>query len=211
MKGIDKMSKTDSSVMFNLSYGLYLLSAKTEKKDNACIINTAIQVTSNPLRILIAVNKENYTHDMILKTGIFNVSILSESAPFEIFTHYGFQSGKNTDKIIDSPHLTRSENGLFYLPECANSFISGKVVETVDMGTHTIFIADVTEAKKLNDEPSVTYTYYHKNIKPKPEKKEEAKKGYICEICGYVYEGDNLPEDYICPICKHGASDFKRL
>jgi len=205
------MNNIDNTVMFNLSYGLYLLSAKTEEKDNACIINTTLQVTVNPLRILIAVNKDNYTHDMILKTGIFNVSILSQSAPFEVFTHYGFQSGKNTDKIIDTPYLTRSKNGLFYLPEYANSYISGKVVQTVDMGTHTIFIADVTEAEKINTEPAVTYDYYHKNIKPKPEKKEETKKGYICKICGYIYEGEELPEDYICPICKHGAADFEKL
>ncbi len=205
-----KMNKIDNTVMFNLSYGLYLLSAKTKEKDNACIINTAIQLTSNPLRLSITVNKDNYTHDMILKTGLFNVSVLSKSATFEIFTHYGFQSGRNTDKIVDSPHLTRSENGLFYLSSCANSFISAKVVQTVDLGTHTLFIADVTEAKKLNDEPSVTYEYYHKNIKPKPEKKDD-KKGFICKICGYIYDGEEVPEDFICPICKHGASDFVRL
>ncbi len=205
------MNKIDSTAMFKLTYGLFLLSAKDESKDNGCIINTAMQVTADPNRISIAVNKLNYTHDMILKTGIFNVSILSESAPFEIFKHYGFQSGRDTDKIIDGPHLTRSENGLFYLSACANSFISGKVVHTVDLGTHTLFIADVTEAKKLNDEPSVTYDYYHKNIKPQPVKKEEAKKGYVCKICGYVYEGEELPSDFVCPICKHGAADFEKL
>lgn len=202
--------KIDNTAFFKLSYGLYLLSAKDEMKDNGCIINTTVQVTNNPARISIAVNKANYTHDMILKTGLFNVSVLSEDAPFEIFKHYGFQSGKDVDKIIDTPQLTRSENGLFYLPACTNSFISGKVFETIDLGTHTLFIADVTEAKQLSNANSVTYDYYHKNIKPKPEN-DNTKKGYRCKICGYVYENDVLPEDYICPICKHGASDFEKI
>ena len=200
--------KIDNIAMFKLSYGLYVLSAKDEK-DNGCIINTAIQVTSDPNRISVTVNKQNLTHDMILKTGIFNVSMLTQSAPFEIFKHYGFQSGKNTDKIIDNPALTRSENGLFYLPACTNAFISGKVVNTLDLGTHTMFIADVTEAKVLSGEPSVTYDYYQNNIKPK--KQETPKKGYICKVCNYVYEGDELPDDFVCPICKHGKTDFEKL
>lgn len=200
--------KIENNALFKLSYGLYVLTAKDEK-DNGCIINTALQVTDNPKRISVTVNKDNLTHDMIMKTKIFNVCTLTESSPFEIFKHYGFQSGRNADKIIDSPNVTRSENGLFYLPACANAFISGQVVNTVDLGTHTMFIADVTEAKALNNEKSVTYEYYQNNIKPK--KQETPKKGYICKICNYVYEGDELPEDFVCPICKHGASDFEKL
>lgn len=200
--------KIENNALFKLSYGLYVLTAKDEK-DNGCIINTTLQVTSSPNRISVTVNKNNLTHDMIMKTKIFNVCPLTENAPFEIFKHYGFQSGKNTDKIIDNPNLTRSENGLFYLPACTNAFISGQVIDTVDLGTHTMFIADVTEAKVLNNEKSVTYEYYQENIKPK--KQDAPKKGYICKICNYVYEGDELPEDFVCPICKHGASDFEKL
>ena len=210
MKGIDNMNeKIENASMYKLSYGLYLLSAKDEK-DNACIINTAIQVTSTPNRISITVNKANLTHDMIVKTGIFNISMLTQSAPFEIFKHYGFQSGKNVDKIIDTPDLTRSDNGLFYLPACTNAFISGKVVNTVDLGTHTMFIADVTQAKVLSNEPSVTYDYYQNNIKPKKQPTTE-KKGYICKVCNYVYEGEEMPDDFVCPICKHGKADFEKL
>lgn len=200
--------KIENNALFKLSYGLYLLSAKDDK-DNGCIINTALQVTSTPNRISVTVNKQNLTHDMIMKTKIFNVCPLTQNAPFEIFTHYGFQSGKNAEKIIDTPSLTRSANGLFYLSTCSNAFISGQVINTVDLGTHTMFIADVTEAKVLNNDISVTYEYYQNNIKPK--KQESTKKGYICKICNYVYEGDELPEDFICPICKHGASDFEKL
>ena len=206
----DMNEKIDNTAFFKLSYGLYLLSAKDEAKDNGCIINTTVQVTNTPLKISVTVNKANYTHDMILKTGLFNVSVLSEEAPFEIFKHYGFQSGREVDKIIDTPQLTRSENGLFYLPACTNAFISGKVTETIDLGTHTLFIADVTEAKQLSNANSVTYDYYHKNIKPKPEN-DSSKKGYRCKICGYVYDKDELPEDFICPICKHGASDIEKI
>lgn len=198
----------DNTAMFKLSYGLYVLTAKDEK-DNGCIINTAIQVTNTPNRISVTVNKENYTHYMIAKTKEFNISILDESSEFGIFEHFGFQSGRNTDKFLNPDMLPRAKNGIVYIAAGTNAYISGKVTEEIDLGTHTMFIADVTDAKNLSDIPSVTYDYYHKNIKPKPQKQE--KKGWICKICGYVHEDENLPEDFICPICKHGAADFEKM
>ncbi len=198
----------ENEAMFKFSYGLFVLTAKDGDKDNGCIINTAQQITDNPKRISVTVSKKNYTHDIIADTGVFNVCVLSENVPFEVFKHYGFQSGRDTCKIAGSG-LPRSKNGIVYLEDYANCFISAEVVETVDCETHTIFIADVTEAKVLSGDPSVTYAYYFANIKPKPEAKK--KKGYVCKICGYVYEGDELPEDFICPICKHGASDFEPI
>ena len=204
----------DPNAMFKFSYGLFVLSAKEGAKDNGCIINTAMQLTSNPQRISIAVNKGNYTHDMILRTGVFNVSVLSEDAAMDVFKRFGFQSGRNADKFDGCEGLQRSANGLYYLTGCTNAVLSGKVVQSIDCGTHTLFIADVTEAKVLSKEPSVTYAYYFANIKPKPlpaAMTEGPKKGWICKICGFIYEGDPLPADYICPICKHGAADFERL
>lgn len=195
--------------LFKLSYGLFVLSARDGVKDNGCIINTAIQVTDTPLQICVAVNKQNYTLEMIQKSGCFNLSVLSEEAPFDIFKRFGFSSGRDTEKFADFPHKQRSANEIFYLTQYANAFISAKVVNTVDCGTHVVLIAEVTQARVLSDAPSVTYDYYFKNIKPKPEKKQS--KGYICKICGYVYEGDPLPEDFICPLCKHPASDFEPL
>ena len=201
------MNSIDNKAMHKLSYGLFLLTARDEK-DNGCIINTAAQVTSSPMRITIAVNKQNLTHDIIAKTGVFNVSVLTEDTPFELFQHFGFQSGRAVDKFAGYLNAARSENGLLYITAFANSFMSGKVIDAVDCGTHTLFIADVTEAKVLSDERSVTYDYYFANIKPKPEAK---KKGFVCKICGYVYESETLPEDFVCPICKHGASDFEPI
>lgn len=195
--------------LFKLSYGLYVLSARDGGKDNACIINTAIQVTDTPLQICVAVNKQNYTLEMIQKSGSFNISVLSEDAPFDIFKRFGFSSGRDTEKFADFPHKQRSANEIFYLTQYANAFISAKVVNTVDCGTHVVLIAEVTQARVLSDVPSVTYDYYFKNIKPKPEKKQT--KGYVCKICGYVYEGEHLPEDFICPLCKHPASDFEKI
>lgn len=202
------MPNINNESMFTLSYGLFVLSAKTEK-DNGCIINTVQQVTQNPLRISVAVNKNNYTHDMIVQSKEFNVSVLTESVPFSVFERFGFSSGKDTDKFEGYEKVSRTENGILYLTNNTNAVISGKVIEMVDLGTHTLFIADVTEAFKLNDEKSVTYQYYFDNIKPKPQ--TEKKKGYICKICGYVYDGETLPDDFICPICKHGAEDFEPL
>jgi len=195
----------DNTSLFKLSYGLFVLTSKTDK-DNGCIINTAMQITDSPKTVGIAVNKANYTHDMIMESGIFNLSILTEDVPFHIFQRFGFQSGRNAMKFFNLP-VERSENGLYYLPEYTNAFISGKVLNTIDCDSHTMFFAEVTEAKTLSDKPSVTYDYYFKNIKPKPEKK----KGYVCKICGYVYEGDPLPADFICPLCKHGADDFEPI
>ena len=203
-------SLVDPSAMFKLSYGLFVLTALDGDKHNGCIINTAAQLTDTPKRITIAVNKANYTHDMILKTGVFNVSVLSTSAPFALFKQFGFQSGRDVEKFDGKYEIRVSENGLIYLNQYANAFISGKVVDALDYGTHTLFVADVTEAKVLSKEPSVTYAYYFDHIKPKPQPKDENKPGWICKICGYVYEGEDLPADFICPLCKHGAEDFER-
>ena len=200
----------DNKAMFKIGYGLYILTAKDGEKDNGCVINTAIQVTSTPNRISVTVNKQNYTHDMIMKTGVFNISILSEKATFDVFKHFGFQSGRDVDKFADYKDATRSENGLYYVTGDTNAYISGKVINTLDLGTHTMFIADVTDAEILADVPTTSYDYYQKNIKPKPEAPKKVT-GYVCKICGYIYEGDPLPEDFICPICKHGAADFEKI
>lgn len=203
-------SKVDPAAMFKLSYGLFVLTAKDGAKDNGCIVNTVVQLTDVPKRITVAVNKSNYTHDMILKTGVFNVSVLSQDAQFSQFQQFGFRSGREVDKFAGDEKIARSANGVFYVTENTNALISGKVIETRDYGTHTLFVADVTEARVLSEVPSVTYEYYFANIKPKPSKPEE-KKGFVCKICGYVYEGDPLPADFICPLCKHGAEDFEPL
>ena len=197
----------DNTAMFKLSYGLFVLTAREGDKDNGCIINTATQVTSTPNRIAVTVNKQNYTHGMILRTGIFNLSVLTEETDFWVFQHYGFQSGANVDKFANLLPM-RTANGLRYVAGCTNAVISGKVIQTVDCGTHTLFIAEVTEAKVLNNDPSVTYQYYFDHIKPKPQPK---KMGWVCKICGYVYEGEELPADYVCPWCKHGPEDFEPL
>ncbi|MCI6857976.1 MAG: flavin reductase [Eubacterium sp.] len=199
------------SAMFKLSYGLFVVTAKDGEKDNGCITNTASQVTDSPLRISLTVNKANLTHDMILKTGEFNVSILSEKASFDTFRHFGFQSGRDVDKFADYTAVTRSANGIYYITEGTNAYLSAKVVKTVDLGTHTMFIADITEAEILADEPSATYTYYQAHIKPAPQAPKDKKTTWVCKICGYVYEGEELPADFICPLCKHGAIDFEKV
>lgn len=199
----------NQAAMFQLSYGLFVLSAKDGKKDNGCIVNTVQQVTTSPNRILVAVNKGNYTHDMIMKTGEFNASILSEDADFDIFKHFGFQSGRDVNKMEGLEDFDRAENGIIYLTKGPNAYISAKVVQTTDLGSHTLFLADVTDGDVLNNVPSVTYAYYHKNIKPQPQ--ETKKTGWRCKICGYIYEGEELPADFICPICKHGAEDFEKI
>ncbi len=195
--------------MFNLSYGLFILTAKDGEKDNGCIVNTVGQVTSQPNRISLTVNKANYTHDMILKTKEFNVSVLAENSKFETYRHWGFQSGRNTDKL-ESISFKRSANGLVYIADETNAFLSAKVVSTLDLGTHTLFIADVTDGEVLSQVPSATYSFYQNNIKPKPASTEK-RKGFICTVCGYIYEGETLPDDFICPVCKHPASDFRPL
>lgn len=200
----------DNKAMFKIGYGLYVLSARADDKDNACIINTAIQVTSTPNRIAVTVNKTNFTHDMIKKTGVFNISVISEKADFSLFKRFGFSSGKDNDKLTGFDGWLRGLNGVIYITENTNAYISGKVEREIDLGTHTMFIADVTDGEVLDAAPTATYDYYHKNIKEKPPVNEK-KKGFRCKICGYVYEGDELPEDFVCPLCKHGAEDFEKI
>lgn len=207
-----KEAVIENSAFFKISYGLFLLSAKNGEKDNACIINTVVQITDTPKRLSVAVNKKNYTCDMILKTGLFNISVLSTDAQFALFQHFGFQSGKDTDKIAHSPvALKRSVNGIVYSTECSNAFFSAKVSQSIDCGSHILFIADITEAANISNVPQLTYQYYFDRIKPKPAPTGGKKKGWVCKICGYVHEGEELPPDFICPLCKHGASDFERL
>jgi len=201
----------NEATMFNLTYGLFVLTAEADGRHSGCIINTAQQVTAIPNRISIAVNKANYTHDLILKGGKFNISILSEAASFDTFKHFGFQSGRDVDKFADYPAAKQSGNGLYYITEGTNGYISAEVEQTLDLGTHTLFIASVADMEVLSDVPSATYTYYHKNIKPQPQKAPASKTVWRCKICGYEYEGETLPEDYICPLCKHPASDFEKI
>ena len=203
----------NKAAMYKLSYGLFVVTANRDGKDNGCITNTAIQVTSEPNRISLAVNKSNFTHDMIKDTGIFTVSVISEAASFDLFKHFGFQSGRDVDKFADFNDCKRAENGTMIITKGTNGYISAKVVNTVDLGTHTLFIADVTDMDVLADVPSATYTYYQENIKPKPEAVGKTKDGqtvWRCKICGYEYVGEELPDDFICPICKHPASDFEK-
>ncbi len=204
----------DEKALYKISYGLFVLSAREGEKDNGCIINTVSQVTAIPNRISITIEKSNYTHDMIMRTRKFNVSVLSESASFAMFERFGFQSGRNVDKFAGFMNVERSENGLLYLTEGTNAYLSGKVEEILDLDTHTLFIASLEDMQILNEVPSTTYAYYHANIKPKQEKVavlEPGKTVWRCTICGYEYVGEELPEDYICPICKHPASDFEKV
>ncbi len=199
----------DNTVLFKLSYGLFVLTAEDFGKDNGCIINTVMQVTDTPLQVAFTVNKQNLTHNFVKNTGKFNVSIIAEDADFELFKHFGFQSGRACHKFDGYADCATASNGLKYITKGTNGYISGKVVNAIDLGTHTMFIAEVTDAVSLSNTPSATYSYYHKSIKPQPQKLE--KKGYRCKICGYVYEGEELPEDFICPLCKHGAADFEKI
>ena len=203
-------AQLDPASFFKFSYGLFVLSAREGEKDNGCIINTAQLLTDSPKQITVAVNKANLTHDMILRTGRFNISILSEHATFDTFKHFGFQSGRTADKFApETPY--RTPNGIAYVADAVNAVMSAQVVQTFDAGTHTLFIARVEYAAKLNDDPSMTYAYYFDHVKPKPIPTQEKKKGFVCKICGYVYEGDELPADFVCPLCKHGADDFEPL
>lgn len=197
----------NEKALYKIPYGLFLLTARENNKDNGCIINTAIQVASNPTQICIAVNKGNLTHDMIVHTRTFNVSTITASADFELFKHFGMQSGRSTDKFADYPNAARSENGLLYLTQNANMYLSAKVTMYLDLGSHTLFIGELTDAQILSDEDSCTYSYYQSNIKPRPAA-ATGKTTWTCSVCGYVYEGEELPEDYICPLCKHGKEDF---
>ncbi len=201
-------NKNDLSALFNIGYGLYVVTSNDGKKDNGLIVNTVSQVTNTPNRIAVTINKESYSHHVIKQTGIMNVNCLSQEAPFSVFEHFGFQSGRNTDKFAECTPL-RSDNGLVFLPRYINSFMSLKVEQYVDLDTHGMFICSVTEARVISQKETMTYTYYQENVKPKPQ--TEGKKGYVCKICGYIYEGDPLPEDFICPLCKHGAADFEPI
>lgn len=201
----------EGNAMFKLSYGLFILTARNGNVDNGCIINTVMQVTDKPKRIAICVNKANYTHDIINETGEFNVSVLTRDTPFDVFKHFGFQSGRDVNKF-DGYEEIRANNEIRYVPQYANAFISGKVCDKVDYETHTMFIADVTQSQELSSAPSVTYEYYFANIKPRPAARQQsAGTKYVCKICGYEYEGENLPDDFICPLCKHGAEDFEKV
>ena len=207
---MEESPKVDNNAFFKLSYGLYVLTAREGDKDNGCIINTAAQVTDVPKTISVTVNKQNVTCQMIENTGMFNVSALTTSTTMETIRHFGFQSGSEVNKFEDLV-IARTENGVTYLPYGVNAVISAKVTQTIDMGTHMVFIGDATQACVLNGEDSLTYDYYHKNIKPAPAPVAEDKHGWVCKICGYIHEDENLPADFVCPLCKHGPDDFERI
>ena len=201
-------NKNDMTALFRIGYGLYVVTSKDGNRDNGLIVNTVSQLTDNPYRVAVNINKANYSHHVIKQTGIMNVNCLSVDAPFSIFERFGFQSGRAVDKFADCTPL-RSDNGLIFLKRYINAFMSLKVEQYVDLDTHGMFICSVTEARVISDADTMTYTYYQKNVKPKPE--TEGKKGYVCNVCGYIYEGDELPDDFICPLCKHGAADFSPI
>ena len=201
-------NKNDLNALFNIGYGLYVVTSNDGKKDNGLIVNTVTQVTNTPNRLAVTINKDNYSHHVIKQTGVMNINCLTVEAPFKVFEVFGFTSGRNVDKFAGCDPL-RSDNGLVFLPRYINSFMSLKVEQYVDLDTHGMFICSVTEARVLSDKETMTYSYYHANVKPKP--KTDGKKGYVCKICGYVYEGEELPEDFICPLCKHGAFDFEEI
>ncbi len=201
-------NKNDLTALFNIGYGLYVVTSNDGKKDNGLIVNTVTQVTNTPNRIAVTINKDNYSHHVIKQTGKMNINCLTVDAPFSVFEAFGFRSGRNVDKFADCEPLY-SDNGLVFLPRYINSFMSLKVEQYVDLDTHGMFICSVSEARVINDRETMTYTYYQNNVKPKPE--TDGKKGYVCKICGYVYEGEELPEDFVCPLCKHGAADFEPI
>ncbi len=198
----------DSTALFNIGYGLYVVTTNDGKKDNGCIVNTVTQLTSSPERVAVTINKANYTHDTVKETGVLNVNCLSVDAPFKVFEAFGFKSGRDSDKFSDC-NPARSENGLAVLPKYINAFMSLKVESYVDLGTHGMFICSLTEAKVVSDKETMSYTYYHKNVKPKP--KTEAVKGYLCTICGYVHDEPELPDDFECPLCHHGREVFEEI
>ena len=204
----DMANKNDLSALFNIGYGLYVVTSNDGKRDNGLIVNTVTQVTNTPNRIAVCINKQNYSHHVIRQTGVMNVNCLSTDAPFEVFQTFGFQSGRNVDKFAGSEVL-RSDNGLAFLPRYINSFMSLKVEQYIDMDTHGMFICSVTEARVMSSTETMTYTYYQNHVKPKPQ--TEGKKGFVCKICGWIYEGEELPADIICPLCKHGAADFEPI
>ena len=205
---VEEEKKIDPTALYKIGYGLYVVTAADGGKQNGQIANTVSQVANNPSRIAVNLNKANYTTEMVLKTGVMNVCTLTEQCPFQEFQHFGFQSGRNVDKFAGYEHYDIASNGVAFLTKYCNSYISLKVFDTVDMGSHWMFLCDITESVVLNNGETMTYAYYQKNVKPRPQ---EEKKGWVCDICGYVYEGEELPEDFVCPLCKHPASDFSKL
>lgn len=204
----------DRKAMHALTYGLFVLTAKQENRHNGCIINTAMQVTTEPNRISITVNKANHTHDMLMETDDFTVSVISEDADFDLFKHFGFQSGKDTDKFSGFDDVREAKNGTLVVTKGTNAYISGKISDRIDLGSHTMFIADVVDGEILSDEKSASYEFYQKNIKPVRNAKEGEKDGktvWVCTVCGYEYEGEEIPSDFVCPWCKHPASDFEKV
>ena len=197
----------DPKALYNLTYGLYLLTVREDGKDNGCIINTAIQAASDPVRVLVCVIKGNHTCGMIRRTGQFNVSALTKDAPFDLFKHFGMQSGRDVDKFAGYKGVFRAENGLYFLADHTNMYLSARVTEQHDLGSHVLFIGEVTDAQALSSGAPCTYAYYQSDIKPKPQKTE--KKQWVCRICGYVHEGEEVPDDFLCPLCKHGREDFE--
>jgi flavin reductase (DIM6/NTAB) family NADH-FMN oxidoreductase RutF/rubredoxin len=199
----------DTNALFKIGYGLYILTANEGEKDNGCIINTVMQVTSEPCQIAVAINKQNYTCDMVSKTRKFNVSIMTEKSQFDEFKRFGYQSGKTVDKFSDFNETKRSPNGVLYITKNTNAYLSAYVKQEIDLGSHLLFIAQLVEAEVLNGESTVSYEFYQKNIKSIPQK--TSLKGWRCKICGFIYENEVLPPDYICPVCKHGAADFEKI
>lgn len=199
------MNNIDLKALFNIGYGLYVVTSNDGHRDNGLIVNTVMQVTNSPARVAVTVNKQNYSHDVIRRSGKMNVNCLDVTAPFSLFQNFGFQSGRTADKFSGYPDW-RSDNGLRILPKHINAYMGLEVVQYVDLDTHGMFICDLTESIVMSDSETMTYSYYQKNVKPKPQ--EKPKSGYVCEVCGWVYEGEELPEDIVCPICKHGAADF---
>ena len=197
----------DPKALFHITYGLYWLSVRSYGQDNACIINTAVQVASDPLTISISVNKANKTHDMIMESGRFNVSALTVDTPFDLFKRFGMQSGRDVNKFVGFEDVTRADNGVYVLSRYASAYLSCRLLRTVDLGSHTLFIAALEDAQVLSDRPACTYGYYQSDIKPKPAPAK--KKGWVCSVCGHVYEGEELPDGYICPLCRHGKEDFR--
>lgn len=199
----------DPKALFKITYGLYLLTAREFGVDNGCIINTAIQLSSDPLRIGVSVLKANKTHDMIQRTGAFGLSAITTEADFALFQRFGMQSGRDVDKFSDYPYVTRTPSTIYRLSKYTNMYMTAVVTQEVDLGSHTLFIAEITDAEVLSEEPACTYTYYQEHIKPKPVVQPTEKKQWVCIVCGYVYEGEELPDDFICPWCKHGKEDFE--
>ena len=196
----------DTKSLSKIGYGLYVLTTNHDNIDNGCIINTVQQVSSKPIRLSIVVNKNNYTHDLILDSCVFNINVLTTETPFKVFEHFGFQSGKNVNKFAGCEQELRAVNHVLYLPKYINAYFACRMVKSIDLGTHTMFIADVLDAVNINDKDSVTYDYYQKNIKPQ---KKVTKGCWVCKVCGWVYEGEQLPDDIVCPLCKHGKEEFE--